>query len=772
MAYAVKYRMNFNTVQNDGDDTNTTIDWQVDIYVEGFAGSVTAVNGGSGDPVKIVLPQFEDIFEPVCSSNAVITIMATSNDQFTEFQSADTYGAYVDIIKDGSTYWKGVYVTEPYIEPFRAAPYPVQLTFNDGLAELQYERYDDSGTLRANFTSCIDILTKCFSFLPFTRKTRELINIFEDTLNDGDTRGLLEQLEIFEQAFWELDTSDDLIKGENCLEVIRGIMKSLGCRIIVSQDIWYIIRIGEMFDTSIKYVEYDVAGAVDTNNTIDLRRAIDKTATGASLLQHLQGGNNTINREYQEVQFSYTSKNITTLNNNVLINWNFGAGFELENGSPVPLHYTRSAAVNTSIGVTATGLHLANLFVPSETNQEELDEPTQRVLVMGNSLLDNTKTVAPPTVLNDVLQVDATRETYFLTPKSPADATVTVKNLLTDDSDHLEIHVKGWTDYTFATTLNLVTPMTTLKWTVKLGTKYYNTSNQTWDTTATNRVFTKIESDFLVDEVISGTVRRKRFDRTIRLADFPADSTDDLTVTWFIPETMRGPNDFQLSESVSSAEVVFEQMEIRYVSNDSTEFSVQKALGETSSLTLRRKRYQAIVKHGDGPSNFSIMSFREPTTNLATTTWSVRGAADALPGYKILIIDAIMENLGTLRQVFSGPLYGALELHNTVSGIDSKVYAIKGYDYSLIRNTIGVKLHEVGALSPVIAYVPQFDLSGITFPSVSDGTSPNNTEQQIDSNAQPIQGVGTMNVQTAATTYSEPITNNNDSTETGLNYPL
>ena len=317
MAWAVKYRLNFNHNQHNGDDTNTLIDYEVDIYAEGFAGSITSING-SDNPVTIKLKEFSDPFEPICTSNCILTIISESNNQWVQFQTAETYEYWIDVKKDGSTFWRGVFIAEPYVEAFQAAPYPVQLTFNDGLAELQYERFEDSGVLRAGFTSCIDIMTKCFSFLPFTRSTRELINIFDDTLNDADAQGLLDQLAIYEAAFWELDKSDSKVKGENCLEVLRGIMSSLKCRLIVSENKWYVIRIGETLDTTIKYVEYDTAGAISSNSTIDLRKAINKTATGSDLLQHRAGGNNTINPEYQEVHFSYTSKNITTLNIHII----------------------------------------------------------------------------------------------------------------------------------------------------------------------------------------------------------------------------------------------------------------------------------------------------------------------------------------------------------------------------------------------------------------------------------------------------------------------
>ena len=720
MAYAVKYRLKFKD--------NEDVQWQADIYQDGYVGTVTDVIG-TGDPVHIKLAQFDDLFEPICSSNATINILSESAGQFSEFMDADIYEYYIRILRGGSVHWQGVYITEPFTESFEAPPYPIQLIFNDGLAELQYERYDDSGTLRAGFETAITILTKCFSFLPFTRNTMELVNILDDSMNDADTEGLLEQLVIFESAFWEKDKSDDVIKGENCLEVIRGIMSSLKCRIIVSQNKWYIIRIGEMMDVSIKFVEYDITGAATSNNTIDLRRAINKTAAMDTLLRHLAGGNNTISKEYQEIEFLYSSKNIMTLDNNLILDWNFNKGYELQNNSPVPQYWTRSSAVNGVINTNPTSMHIR----PSEQGDPLSGDKADVALVFENDLLSLTKITSYPTINAGVLipndAAATTRETYHLIAESPINPSITFKNLLHDTGDYIEIRIRGYFDYTFLNgNYNAYPCMMFNKWKIQLGSNYYHmeTGGNVWNTNASNRVWDMEFNTYASDSwVVPGQTKRHNFDKTITLENFPTSVISDLIITWYIPENYRKPFSYPdyLQERISSMKIVVNQMEAHYVSNDSTEFSIQKVLGETGSTSLRRKRYKANIKHGDGPSNFSVMSFRKPTNNM-TTTWSSRGGAEGKPGYKILVIEPIFENLATLRQVFSGQLYGFMEMHNTVTGIDSKTYAIKGFDHNLKHTSYDLKLHEIGPLAPTIIYIDQFTLSGGTKEVENDSTYP------------------------------------------------
>jgi len=52
--------MNFAALQNNGDNTQTTIEYEVDILLDGYVGAIIPVKG-AGDPVKIQLPDFDDL---------------------------------------------------------------------------------------------------------------------------------------------------------------------------------------------------------------------------------------------------------------------------------------------------------------------------------------------------------------------------------------------------------------------------------------------------------------------------------------------------------------------------------------------------------------------------------------------------------------------------------------------------------------------------------------------------------------------------------------
>ena len=778
MALGVKYRLDY--------DDEQLISWRADILQEGYIGSITSVKMG-GTPVMLEMRDIDDPFTPVCHSEATLTLMSESLGQFDQFKTADVFEYVLQVERDGTLFWQGTLLTEPFTEAFESAPFEIELKFSDGLSELSYERYDVSGALQSGYTSVIDILVKCLNKLPISRGFREIINLFEDNMNDADTEGLLEQLTIYEPAFWETD-SDDKIKGEPCLKVIEGIMYSLKCRLIVSQDTYYIIRVAETKSTTgVKYVDYDSTGAVTGNGTIDLRKSTSgRTEVLPDLLAHLNGATIDINKQYQEVEFIYSSKNITTINNSLLINGNFNGGYELQNGSPVPLYYGRSAAVDTVLGVTPTALHLDTVFIPFEidTTGEGTDETNANVLVMEDALLTNTTILTNPIRDNNneflasltppVPAAQTTRETYYLFPESPADDTVTYKNLLYSTDDHIEIRIEGWFDYTYTNPSlgNMGMPMMFNKWKVKLGANYYNSGHKTWSTDTKSRVWDREWGNSISDEVLEydGGVKKRRhqFSKTIVLEKFISGSTDDLEITWFIPENMRAKG------AISEMEIVFNQMAVKYVSDSSTEFSIQKVLGETGSTSLRTRRYKSEVRHSDGPSNFSIMSFRLPTTNLMTSSWSSRGGSESLPGYE-WDINSVFENLGTYRIIFNGDLYGLLELHNIVNLIqETKILLIKGMRFDTHHNVYELKLHEVGSFTPPpIVFIPQFDLSAFTDPTI---TQPTTEEDPIGATSvgAGIHSQTTTEANTEAQSYTQSthVQTNNDTSESAGDYPL
>jgi len=786
MALGVKYRLDYSDEQ--------LISWRADILQEGFVGSITEVKMG-GKPVTIEMRDIDDPFTPVCHTEATLTLMSESLGQYDEFKTGDVYEYSLEVERDGTLFWQGILLTEPFTEAFESAPYEIELKFSDGISELSYERYDVAGTLQGEFTSVIGILVKCFNKLPISRGFREIINLFEDRMDDADAEGLLEQLIIYEPAFWEVDKSDDIIKGEPALEVIEGICYSLKCRIVVSQDIYYIIRIAETKTLgTVKYVDYNSSGTVTGNGTIDLRKDTSgRTEVLPDLLAHLSGASIDINKQYQEVEFTYSSKNITTLNNSLLVNPYFEGGYEEQNGAPVPLYWGRSDELNDLLDITPTALHLTTGYSYPSANV-----PNDWLLVMEDDLLKKTRirgsyinaNIDPHTSGGVDYLSKIGREEYNLFAESPANNTITYKNLYHSTDDNIEIRIKGWFDYTYSDPYTEVlpsgiggaSPLIRCSFKVILDGKYYHMDISgnfvEWSTDDNDRAHLFEWGKPTDDEILEMTdppdarpkKRRHYFDRSIILASTTSEGISNLSITWYIPDNFRVP-DIEWNETISAFEIVFNSLEVNYISDSSTEFSIHKVLGETDSTTLRTRRYKSEVKHSDGPSNFSVMSFRIPT-NLITKLWSSRGGSEGLPGYE-WDIKSVFENLGTYRIIFNGDLYGLLEMHNIVNLIqESKILLIKGMRFDTKHNIYELKLHEVGSFSVPIDYTVQFGLSaftGLIVTEAAESENPFNTS--TDGYHAVAETTWDSNTETQSYTQVTHIQTNND-TGTLEDFPL
>lgn len=242
--------------------------WRINIYSNGYGGSVTAVSGT--DSVINISYKKQDITAAINGSECTLGLYATTTGQYDEFLTAAPLQYWLQVYKstDGGTtwnvYWQGVNTTDTVSETYVSAPYQVSLKFNCGLGELQWHRYENSGALFDSYEQVIQVLNNCFSFLPYSLNIREIINVREDTMTDSS--GLLQQLYIDDQAFYE-NGPDQLVHGIPCMKIIQMICTGLNCRVYQSNNMWFVERIYERTKTSVKYFDY-TTGSITTANTM------------------------------------------------------------------------------------------------------------------------------------------------------------------------------------------------------------------------------------------------------------------------------------------------------------------------------------------------------------------------------------------------------------------------------------------------------------------------------------------------------------------------
>jgi len=257
MSYGLKYTVTFR------DEVLSNNLYKINIYASGYGGSAQSMIC-SGNPISLAYKK-QDLISPILGSELTIGIMSTTNGEYLEFSNAAPLAYYADVLQSTnngssySTYWSGVNTTDAYSEPYDNAPYAINLKFNCGLGELQFRRYENSGTLLNGNEQVILTIANCLSFLPYQKNVREIINIREDTMQD--TSGLFEQLYINDLTFQE-NADDGAMHGKPCQAILNDVLTSLNCRMYQANNMWYIERIWERTHTSLTYFDYTPTGVM------------------------------------------------------------------------------------------------------------------------------------------------------------------------------------------------------------------------------------------------------------------------------------------------------------------------------------------------------------------------------------------------------------------------------------------------------------------------------------------------------------------------------
>jgi len=237
MAYAVKYRCEFDDVNSEG---NTGIAWQVDIEEDGFSGDITTLQG-AGDPLKFDFDNdSDDVFDPLKPSSAILTVMSEEHFALIDLYASEDLQYRVKIYEDSDLYWQGWIESQNYSEPYEDVPYPVTITAICGLKYLKNIPYDDSGTPYNGrmFESqiIIDILGK----LEYTGFT-EYVNIYEEGMDDSTDDSPMDQMKI----------DVDVFQDKYCDEVLSEVIKRWNACIKHKDGGFIIYRPKELIETTV-----------------------------------------------------------------------------------------------------------------------------------------------------------------------------------------------------------------------------------------------------------------------------------------------------------------------------------------------------------------------------------------------------------------------------------------------------------------------------------------------------------------------------------------
>jgi len=296
MAFGEKFNLDFvDLIRNNS--------WEIKIFEEGYLGGIDTVVG-SGEPLTINWLE-SDLFESIGASECIVELESITNFQFKEFLKAIPNQFLINIKKNGSLYWQGVNVTDNNTEPYDDVPYTTELKFTDGLGQLKFTEFEDSGLVsgRANI---LEIIVACLNKLPFQLDIVEMINVVEDNIVPAPINfRFLNTTFMDRHVFRNFSRATQSFEGWNCLKVIDELLHSIGATIYQSNNEWRIVRIEEYEAASVPFIRYAAGTTIPiATGTQNIRLTIDNNAeSGISWIN--RSGDLNVSKAFDEIEYIY-----------------------------------------------------------------------------------------------------------------------------------------------------------------------------------------------------------------------------------------------------------------------------------------------------------------------------------------------------------------------------------------------------------------------------------------------------------------------------------
>jgi hypothetical protein len=283
MAFATKYRYTF--YELGGSQV------QVDLQLDGYAGSVNTRNAVPDNPVTIrwECEDPDDKFSPIFKSSCVARFsIANSGESLRELITSAEKQYRLIIYIGGSVNFKGYVLPGYYSESFTDTyPTTVDVLATDGLSSLADIDYLSGAGLKINgLSTLLSIMQGMLNDVNEASYLRVYNNLIEDTFTDSDSTTLLEQTYINNELFYDPETSEPWKK----LDVLKAILRTIGSRLFMTGGEWSIVRISEYTNSTVPYVKFTSAGAYSSKGTTVLKSSITSaTASKATRVVPLGG---------------------------------------------------------------------------------------------------------------------------------------------------------------------------------------------------------------------------------------------------------------------------------------------------------------------------------------------------------------------------------------------------------------------------------------------------------------------------------------------------
>lgn len=270
MAYEIKYRITFKTLQGDT--------CKVDFFIDGYSGPITNLDPASNPFVLQEFNSDEDIYKPLRPQQATINFISQPSVSIDDFLSnSDTY-CYIafEFLSSTQYYWYGYLIQDDFQETWQDTNHIITLRATEGLGMLQSQPLADNAgdELIGRYTPWELIQYAAYGTIQTFVEHKVISNLYHSSMDQTSDVPSIGQCYIDARTFSIGDGEYD-----NKYNVLDKINSAFNQTLLQYKGKWYIFRPEELFMTpaqSLRQFNKTLLGTTITNNRYDIEVGVNE----------------------------------------------------------------------------------------------------------------------------------------------------------------------------------------------------------------------------------------------------------------------------------------------------------------------------------------------------------------------------------------------------------------------------------------------------------------------------------------------------------------
>ena len=520
----------------------------------------------------------------------------------------------------------------------------------------------------------IEVLRLALNKLPSPLKIREIVNVYEDSINSGPTDSMMNQIFVDSSIYKELKEEGGTNRevGFFCHKVIEEILRPFGAHIYIWDATWYIVRPQELLDSTLFFREFNANVGTESVVTVDAtgnfpsnkRVVTGQTGLSTELVLQAQATEMQIEPALNRIKLTYNQDNLDVSGSDLIKN----GCFEDTASDPVsPFHIRPEFWVLFGV----------------------LYQTYQSISILFGRTYFEFEPVAQRTA-------SAFDATIFIETTKPNIPTATTDSL--QFSWEIQVKHRGNAIAGFSTSLaqnNFLQNDAFVRFEVEVQVGlFYLTGDPTlgysWTLVVSRATFEQ-KSGFN-----GGGLQYNRYDAfTILqvLPTLPENGIRDFRVRIYRP--FHNFETYNLSDPTYLLELTHVHMTCFSMVYLPNEIPPVEELILFTEIIEDENLEEIETIHGDGTNSVTLNSYRL-STGVITDFWARRGVVESLPILNLLVT-ALADLRGKFIKILSASLIGEFEIFNTIRDTTDVTtdWMIGGYTYMIETNEFSTELMEL-----------------------------------------------------------------------------